>query len=166
VSTAPHPRLDVRLAFGCASHYNDPMALLTAQDEQAVRGEFERLRDPVKLTVFSQSLINADLCTQNEQLVREVTELSDLTSMEILNLAIDRERAAAYGVDRVPAIVVEGARDYGIRFFGVPSGYEFSNLIDSMIVASTGAPALSEETTTALGSLTAPVHIQVFSTPT
>jgi alkyl hydroperoxide reductase subunit AhpF len=142
------------------------MPILTAQDQEAVRGEFQRLRDAVKLTVFSQSLINADLCAQNEQLVREVAELSDLASVEILNLAIDRERAEAYGVDRVPAIVVEGARDYGIRFFGVPSGYEFSNLIDSMIVASTGDAALSEETRVALGGLTAPVHIQVFSTPT
>jgi alkyl hydroperoxide reductase subunit AhpF len=142
------------------------MPILTAQDQEAVRGEFQRLRDPVKLTVFSQSLINADLCTQNEQLVQEVAELSDLTSVEILNLAIDRERAEAYGVDRVPAIVVEGVRDYGIRFFGVPSGYEFSNLIDSMIVASTGEPALSEETKVALEGLAASVHIRVFSTPT
>jgi alkyl hydroperoxide reductase subunit AhpF len=142
------------------------MSILTAQDEQAVRGELQKLRDPVKLTVFSQSLINADLCAQTEQLMREVAELSDLASVEILNLAIDRERAEAYGVDRVPAIVVEGARDYGIRFFGIPSGYEFSNLIDSMIVTSTREPALSEETRAALGGLTAPVHIQVFSTPT
>jgi alkyl hydroperoxide reductase subunit AhpF len=142
------------------------MPMLSAQDQEAVRGEFQRLRDPVRLTVFSQSLINADLCIQNEQLVREVAELSDLTSVEILNLAIDRERAEAYGIDRVPAIVVEGVRDYGIRFFGVPSGYEFSNLIDSMIVASTGEPALSEETKVALEGLAASVHIQVFSTPT
>jgi alkyl hydroperoxide reductase subunit AhpF len=142
------------------------MPILTVHDQQAVRGEFQRLRDPVRLTVFSQSLINPDLCAQNEQLAREVAELSDLASVEILNLAIDRERAEAYGVDRVPALVVEGARDYGIRFFGIPSGYEFSNLIDSMIVASTGEPALSDETRAALGGLTTPVHIQVFSTPT
>ena len=51
----------------------------------------------------------------------------------MLNPAIDRERAEAYGVDQVPAIVVEGARDYGIRFLGIPGGYEFSNLIDSII---------------------------------
>ncbi|PYN08071.1 MAG: hypothetical protein DME06_16595 [Candidatus Rokuibacteriota bacterium] len=107
-----------------------------------------------------------DLCRQNEQLVREVAGLSDRISVEVLNPAIDRERAAAYGVDLVPAIAVEGARDYGIRFFGVPLGYEFTNLVDSIIVASTGEPALEEETKTALGGLARPVHIQVFSTPT
>jgi hypothetical protein len=56
--------------------------------------------------------------------VREVAALDDRLSAEVLNLAIDRDRAEAYGVTRVPAIVVEGARDYGLRFFGIPSGYD------------------------------------------
>src|SRR5206468_9409310 len=68
--------------------------------------------------------------------------------------------------DQVPAIVVEGARDYGLRFYGVPLGYEFSNLIDSIIVASTGVPALSEDTLASLRALASDVDIKVFSTPT
>jgi len=66
----------------------------------------------------------------------------------------------------VPAIVVEGARDYGIRFYGVPTGYEFSNLIDAIIVASTGEPALSDDTKASLAALAGDVDIKVFSTPT
>jgi glutaredoxin-like protein len=143
------------------------MAFLNARDEQAVRERFAAVRGPVKLVVFSQSLGDAaDLCRDNEQLVREVTALDDHLSMETLNLAIDRERAEGYGVDQVPAIVVEGARDYGLRFFGIPSGYEFSNLIDAIIVASSGEPALSEATRASLAGLTDDVHIKVFSTPT
>ncbi len=142
------------------------MAILTPQNEQEIRQVFGPLRDPVKLIVFSQSLAAADLCARNEQLVREVAALSDKLGVEVLNLAIDRARAEAYGVDRVPAIVVEGARDYGIRFYGVPLGYEFSNLIDAIIVASTGEPALAEATKTALAGLTSDVDIKVFSTPT
>jgi alkyl hydroperoxide reductase subunit AhpF len=142
------------------------MPFLSAPDQDAVRKEFERITGPVKLVVFSQELVAGELCRQNEQLVREVAELDDRITVEVLNPAIDRERAEAYGVDQVPAIVVEGARDYGIRFFGIPSGYEFSNLIDSIIVASSGEPALSEETLASLAALTADVHIKVFSTPT
>jgi alkyl hydroperoxide reductase subunit AhpF len=142
------------------------MAILTPQNEQEIRNVFGQLKDPVKLIVFSQSLAAADLCAQNEQLVREVAALSDKLGVEVLNLAIDRERAEGYGVDQVPAIVVEGARDYGIRFYGVPLGYEFSNLIDAIIVASTGEPALAEATKTALAGLTSDVDIKVFSTPT
>jgi alkyl hydroperoxide reductase subunit AhpF len=142
------------------------MSILNDRDREAVRTELGKLAGPVKLVVFSQSLMAAELCRENEMLVREVAELSDQVSVEILNLAIDRDRAAGYGVDQVPAIVVEGARDYGIRFLGVPSGYEFSNLIDAMIVASSGEPSLSEETKSALNALGSEVEIKVFSTPT
>jgi alkyl hydroperoxide reductase subunit AhpF len=140
--------------------------MLTPRDEDAVRREFAKLAGPVKLVVFSQELAAADLCRQNEMLVREVAALGDQLSVEVLNLAIDRDRAAAYGVDQVPAIVVEGARDYGIRFFGIPSGYEFSNLVDAIIVASTGEPALTEATKATLAGLESDVDIKVFSTPT
>lgn len=142
------------------------MPILSERDQAAVRKQFERLTGPVKLVVFSQELAQADLCRQNEQLVREVAALSDRLSVEVLNLAIDRARAEAYGVNRVPAIVVEGARDYGIRFYGVPLGYEFSNLIDAIVVASTGTPELTADTLASLGTLAADVDIKVFSTPT
>jgi alkyl hydroperoxide reductase subunit AhpF len=142
------------------------MSFLNVQTTNEVRRQFAQLRDPVKLVVFSQSLEAADLCARNEQLVREVASLSDLIAVEVLNLAIDRERAAAYGVDRVPAIVVEGARDYGLRFYGVPSGYEFGNLIDAIVVASTGEPQLSEATRASLAGLATDIDIKVFSTPT
>jgi alkyl hydroperoxide reductase subunit AhpF len=144
----------------------DAMPILTESDRDAVRKEFERLAGPVKLTVFSQELVAADACRQTEWLVREVAELTDKAEVEIVNPAIDREKARAYSVEDVPAIAVEGAKDFGIRFFGVPSGYEFSNLIDAMIVASSGVPDLSSATMTALAGVAKPVHIQVFSTPT
>jgi alkyl hydroperoxide reductase subunit AhpF len=144
------------------------MSLLNDRDREAVRTELAKMTGPVKLVVFSQSLSEAaELCRQNEMLVKEVAGLSgDKAAVEVLNLSIDRERAEAYGVTDVPAIVVEGARDYGIRFLGVPSGYEFSNLIDSMIVASTGEPALSDATKASLAGLESDVEIKVFSTPT
>jgi alkyl hydroperoxide reductase subunit AhpF len=142
------------------------MPILAARDQDAVRSEFQRIQGPVKLVVFSQELVAGDLCRQNEQLVREVAALDDRISVEVLNPAIDRERAEAYGVDQVPAIVVEGARDYGLRFFGIPSGYEFGNLIDAIIVASSGEHALSEATRSSLAGLTSDVDIKVFSTPT
>ena len=139
--------------------------ILSDRDRAAVQKEFEKLANPVKLTVFSQEL-GSESCRETEWLVKEVAECSDKLSVEILNLVLDRERAEAYGVDRVPAVVVEGERDYGIRFFGLPSGYEFTNLIDAVVLASTGKPALSEETRAALAGLASPVHIKVFTTPT
>jgi alkyl hydroperoxide reductase subunit AhpF len=142
------------------------VGILSDRDQSAVKKEFERLSGPVKLVVFSQELVAGDLCRQNEQLAREVASLNDKISVEVLNPSIDRERAEAYGVDQVPAIAVEGARDYGLRFLGIPSGYEFTNLIDAIVIASTGEPTLAEETKSTLRALTSRVDIKVFSTPT
>jgi alkyl hydroperoxide reductase subunit AhpF len=75
-------------------------------------------------------------------------------------------RTEGYGVSDVPVTVVEGARDYGIRFLGIPAGYEFSNLIDAIIATSRGEAGLSEETKATLATLPGEVEIKVFSTPT
>jgi alkyl hydroperoxide reductase subunit AhpF len=143
------------------------MAILTERDRAAVTEELAKLAGPVKLVVFGTQLgAGAEYAVETERLIREVAECSDKVAVEVYNLHIDREKAAGYGIDRVPAVVVEGARDYGIRFFGIPGGYEFSNLIDGMQVAASGEPKLSPETLERVRGLTNPVHIQVFTTPT
>ena len=142
------------------------MAILTERDRTAVKAELAKLAGSVKLVVFTTQLGASEYSLETERLVREVAECSDQVTVEILNLHIDRARAEACGVDRVPAIVVEGAQDYGIRFFGIPMGYEFTNLIDSMIAASSGTPSLGAETVERLATLREHVHIQVFATPT
>jgi alkyl hydroperoxide reductase subunit AhpF len=95
-----------------------------------------------------------------------VAALDDRITVEVLNPTIDRERAGAYGIDQVPATVVEGARDYGVRFLGIPSGYEFANLVDAIIAVSSGEAALTDDTKASLAALAGDVHIKVFSTPT
>jgi alkyl hydroperoxide reductase subunit AhpF len=141
------------------------MAFLSAEHEREVQHEFEKMTGPVKLVVFASEL-GPDTNGQTVALVREVAALSDKIAVEELNPFIERERAAAYGIDVSPAIVVEGAIDYGIRFLGMPGGYEFANLIDSIIVASTGEPGLSEDTRASLAALADDVTIKVFTTPT
>jgi alkyl hydroperoxide reductase subunit AhpF len=141
------------------------MGFLSARDEAAVRKEFERIGGPVTLTVFASEL-GGEHNTQTVALIREVAALSDRLSVRVLNPHIEREQAAAYGVTEAPVVVVEGARDYGIRFLGLPGGYEFSNLIDSIIAVSTGEAGLSDETKSTLAGLTDDVTIKVFTTPT
>jgi len=141
------------------------MGFLQARDEAAVKKEFERIGGPVKLTVFASEL-GGEHNSQTVALIREVAALSDQISVTVLNPHIEREQAAAYGVTESPVVVVEGAQDYGIRFLGTPAGYEFSNLIDSIIAVSTGEAGVSEETKAGLAGLTEDVTIKVFATPT
>jgi len=141
------------------------VAFLSARDEAAVKKEFERLAGPVTLVVFTSEL-GPETNAQTAQLMREVAALSDQVSVQQYNPHIDRDAAARYGVTVAPAVVVEGARDYGVRFLGIPAGYEFSNLIDAIVAVSQGEASLSEATKTALAALAQDVTIKVFATPT
>jgi glutaredoxin-like protein len=78
----------------------------------------------------------------------------------------DEAKVKEYSVDKVPAIAVVGSKDYGIRYYGIPYGYEFSGFIETILNVSKGATNLSEDTKGKLRTLDKPAHIQVFVTLT
>lgn len=141
------------------------MAIFDDNVRQQVKKEFEKLQNNVKLVVFTQEL-ECQYCRENRMLVEEIAALSDKVTTKIYNFAIDKEKATAYRVDKIPAIVVEGDKDYGIRFYGIPAGYEFISLIEAIKIASARDSGLSSESKELLKKITEPVHIQVFITPT
>lgn len=109
--------------------------------------------------------------TDTRELVEELAALSGgRVAAELHDLERDRDEAQRYGIDKAPAIAVlgdaSGRRDFGIRFFGVPRGYEFGALVEDMRMASAAEAGLSEQTRAVLAHLDAPLHIQVFVTPT
>lgn len=141
------------------------MAIISDRDRDKVKGMLGDLPAPVRLVNFTQELA-CDYCRETEELVREVAALSDQLSADVLNFQIDKAQAARYRIDKIPAIVVEGAKDYGIRFYGIPTGYEFMALLGAIQDASRGTTGLAAETKAALAGLQQPVHLQVYVTPT
>jgi alkyl hydroperoxide reductase subunit AhpF len=142
------------------------MALLTDEIAGQLKEEFARLAQPVRLAVFSQALADPE-SEQVKRLVEELAAVDSRITAESHNFVLDKEKVEALGIKRSPAIAVVGAeKDYGIRMYGLPSGYEFGSLIDAIIDVSTGDSGLGEPTRAALRDIARPVHIQVFSTPT
>lgn len=123
------------------------------------------LVNPVRLIMFTQT-IECEFCAETRDLVEEVASLSDKMEAVIYNFITDKDKADEYGVDKVPAIAVIGERDYGVRFYGIPSGYEFVSLLEAIKTVSMGESGLSEATKDALAEIGEPVHFQVFVTPT
>ena len=95
---------------------------------------------------------------------------SDKISLEVYDFVNDKEVAEHYNIDKIPALVImkggDDPKDYGIRFFGIPSGYEFSTVIEDIMMVSTGDSGLSDDTKSYLANLKEPLHLQVFVTPT
>ncbi len=145
------------------------MPLLREEDRQHLIKEFEGLQNPVKLLMFTQEL-ECQYCRETRMIAEEVANLSDAISVEVYNFVTDEEVAQQYGIDKIPAIAIlrdgDEPKDYGIRYFGIPSGYEFSSLIEDVMMVSHGESGLSEATRSLVAGLTRPVHLQVFVTPT
>ncbi len=141
------------------------MALLSDRDRREVQAQLAGLSGPVKLVNFTQEL-GCQYCRETELLLREVAGLSDKISLEVYNFQLDKEKVAQYGVDKIPATVVEGAKDFGIRFYGIPMGYEFASLLGAIQDVSRGSTDLQPDTKAALAAIGRPVHLQVFVTPT
>ena len=98
--------------------------------------------------------------------MEDIAALSKKISVKVYDFVADKDQVAKYKIDKIPATVVEGGKDYGIRFFGVPAGYEFVSLLGSIELVSSGESGLSEATRNALSQLKDAVHIQVFITLT
>jgi len=141
------------------------MAILSATDATKVREMLGAMTSPVRLVFFTQSL-NCETCEPTGQILSELAALSDLVIVEEHNFVLERDEAAKYGISRVPAIAVLGAKDHGIRFLGIPSGYEFMSLLDAILLVSKGDSELTKESRALLAGLEEPVTLQVFVTPT
>ncbi|MCK5526205.1 MAG: thioredoxin family protein [Candidatus Latescibacteria bacterium] len=141
------------------------MSLLKEKDREQVRKTFGKLTGNVRLVMFTQE-IECPYCRETRELMQEIASLSDKIIAEVYDFVSDKEKVEQYGIDKIPAIVVEGEKDYGIRFYGIPGGYEFTSLMEDILDVSAGRSGLSSATQASLAKLDTSVHIQVFVTLT
>lgn len=154
------------------------MEILSKEVAEATKKKFDEEMDGnVTLLFFTQEpkrLIIPDhlkgqeclFCKEARQLLTEVSSLSNKIKLEIYDFEGDKDKVSSFGIDKIPATVVSGEKDYGLRFFGIPSGYEYTSLIEAVIDVSKGKTNLSQKTKDALKAIDKDIHIQVFVTPT
>ena len=143
------------------------MALLSDQDRAVVSGHLAAITTPVTILFFTQTIDAPDTALLARQVLDEVVSLSDQISLEEVNFVLDRERAAQFGIDGIPAVaLLRGGEDTRIRFLGAPAGYEFMSLIDAVILAGTGESGLTPESKALVAAhVTKPMEMLVFVTP-
>jgi len=143
------------------------MGMIGDKDKKTVGDRLSKLSGAVKLVVFTQEM-ECQFCKENRELAEEVAALSDKISVEIRDFVKQEAEAKKLGIDKIPAIGVfgEGDKDYGIRFYGIPAGYEFMSLLESIEIVSKGESGLSAAGKEKIKGLNKPVHLQVFVTPT
>ena len=150
------------------------MPILQAKDQQIVQKRFEtELKRDVAITLYTQPDIGLYIpgrecrtCGTTQQLVEEVSQLSPKLHLEVVDFYKNREDASALGIEKIPAMIIGGDGNTRVRFYGLPSGLEFSVLLETLIAASEKSRSLQLETRRQLKALKEDVHIQVFVTPT
>jgi glutaredoxin-like protein len=148
-----------------------PVKLLNDEIHQQLKELFEtQLVHPVELIFFSdnQSCVS---CQDTYQLLEEVSSISDAIQLSPYNLNEHRELAQQYQISLVPGLVITGqdgdkSPDYCLRFSGIPSGYEFTSLVQGILLISKRDSGLKPHVREELKNLTHPVNLKVFVTPT
>lgn len=144
------------------------MALLSEQDRQIVRSHLAPIQHPVKLLFFTQTFGAPETAGITRQVLDEVAGLNERITVEEVNYILDRDRAASYGIERIPAVaILRNDEDTRIRFFGAPAGYEFMSLVEAVALAGSNESGLSPESRQLIADhVKGPLDIQVFVTPT
>lgn len=144
------------------------MALLQDRDRVEVGKLFAELEGETALLVFGDEEGDCPLCPETRALAAELAELSDRISLETHDIAVEHALAEAYGIERVPALVLlgPGGWDPGVRFFGIPAGYETATIVHDLVLLSRRDSGLSPESREALARLERELELQVFVTPT
>ena len=143
------------------------MTLFRADEQEAVRELFSGLEREIELVLVRgpeetplPGARDIDFAGEAERLVRGLAELGDLVSARVTDDAFP-------GVDRHPAVVVLADReDTGIRYYGLPWGYELASLVGAVVEAGKPESSLSESSLEVLDALDRDVAIDVFVTPT
>ncbi len=138
------------------------MGMIPDDKKELLKSDFnEKLDNPVKIVMFTQE-IECGSCNSTREIIQEIATLNGKISVEVYDFVADAAKAKEYDVDKIPALAIIGKKDYGVRIYGLPYGYELQTLIDAIINVSKGKTDLSGKTKQILADVKSPVHIQVF----
>lgn len=142
------------------------MPMISQKERDFVAKEFaDKMVNDVRLVVFTQE-VPCVFCKETVDVATELAQTSPKIKLEIFDFLRDQMKAKELRVDKIPAMAIIGKKDYGIRFYGIPSGYEFTSLIGAILDVSKGDSGLSQKSRDLLKDIDQAVHIQVYVTPT
>lgn len=142
------------------------MALLRAEEESKVRDWFAGLERPVELLVAlgpeetpGAGSRDVDFGAEMVSVCEALAELGDSVSCRV--------EEEPEGFPRFPAVSIRpDGRDVGVRYDGLPWGYELGSLVGGIVEAGRKEPMLRPDSVAALGTLERDLALDVFVTPT
>lgn len=141
-----------------------PVPMLQPKDKEFVRKTLAGMKDEVRLVLFARDGGECKYCGETEGLLTDIVSVEPRVKLESLSLKKDAARAKELGIDKVPGIALLGKKDHNLRYFGLPSGYDFTPFVETIRAVGDDVPGVSAETAGMLARLTKPVQLTVFVT--
>jgi len=148
----------------CGKKAGGSISMLSEKDKAYVRKTLDGMKDEVRLTLFSRDGGECKYCGETEGLLSDIAAAAPRVRVEVLSLRKDAARAKELGIDKVPGIALIGKKDYNLRYFGLPSGYDFIPFVETVRAVGDDNPGVSQESAALLAKLTKPVQLSVFVT--
>ncbi|MGA1875138.1 MAG: protein disulfide oxidoreductase [bacterium] len=141
------------------------LMVLNSEVQSIVKDRFTHLQERVRITTFTQEF-ECQFCREARSLNEELASLTDKIDLEVFDLQKNRIEAERYHIEEIPATAISGDKDYGIRFYGVSGGYEFTSFLEAIMMVSRRESGLSAESKMRLQGWKKPTRIRVFTTLT
>jgi hypothetical protein len=148
----------------CGKKSAAPVSMLSDKDKSYVKKTLGGMKDEVRLVLFSRDGGECKYCGETEGLLTDIATADPRVKLEILSLKKDAARAKELGIDKVPGIALLGKKDYNLRYFGLPSGYDITPFVETIRAVGDDTPGISAESAAKLATLTKPVQLSVFVT--
>jgi NADH-dependent peroxiredoxin subunit F len=142
------------------------MPLLRSEEETKVRDWFAELERPVELLVAlgpeetpRAGSGDVDFGTEMVRVCEGLAELGERVTCRV--------EEKPEGFPRFPSVSVRpDGRDAGVRYDGLPWGYELGSLVGAVVEAGRAEPTLRADSLAALEELERDLAVDVFVTPT
>jgi glutaredoxin-like protein len=143
------------------------MALFDDKVKTQLTQLLSKIKNPIVIHFFTQE-IECPTCQTTHQFVEEIASLNDKITLKTYDFIKDTDAAKEFNIDKIPAIVITDANknSKGVRFFGIPAGYEINSFIAACVEVSGVVEALPDAIISRIKKITKPIHIQVFVTLT
>ncbi len=136
--------------------------ILDEGTKQQVKEILAKMKEDVNIVYVDK---DSPLNSQIKELLSELVGLNE--HLKLTQYNYEDKEAKVLGLEDAPAVLLMNKNIKGkIVYYGIPSGYEFANLLDTIVRASNNDPGLTEKSKAFLDSLDSPIKMNVFVTPT
>lgn len=143
------------------------MAIFDEKTKDQLKQVLSQMINPINIHFWTQD-IECPTCQINHQFLDEIVSLADKIKLFVHDFVNEKDVAEKYNIDKIPAILITDEKEsiLGIRFFGIPAGYEINSFISACLELSGAKQKIEDDIEKRIKNINKKIHIQVFVTLT